>query len=234
MNQKTIVANWKMNGDVSLLKEFSTLTENDLGDAKFILCPPSVLIWSAIGAGFDIGGQDCHQMESGAFTGDISASMLAKLGCKYTIVGHSERRLYHHETDALIRKKADAATNNNLIPIICIGETIEDRENGDTFRVIESQLNIACPSHDRFMVAYEPVWAIGTGKTATPSDIESVHALIREKVPLGVKILYGGSVNPTNAYAILHLKNVDGVLVGGASLKLDDVKALLKAAKVGD
>lgn len=227
---KYIVANWKMNGDLKLIKAYADLVHANPIKSHLIVCPPATYIWSAIGAGYDVGAQDCHQNEHGAYTGNISAQMLHELGCKYVIIGHSERRIHQHETDAQIHKKAEVALKNKLIPIICIGESIEDRENEETLAVLKAQLETACPKLDEgFIVAYEPVWAIGTGKTATPKDIECVHAMIREHVGPKIPILYGGSVNSENAYTILDLANVDGVLVGGASLKTDEILAIIKS-----
>lgn len=224
---KYVVANWKMNGDLNLIKDYAQFFQNHHLKSHLIVCPPSPYVWASIGAGFDVGAQDCHFAESGAHTGNVSAKMLKELGCTHVIVGHSERRLNHMETDGLIHKKAKAAIDQGLIPIICIGESIEDRENEETEQVLMSQLKTSCPdAKTGFMVAYEPIWAIGTGKTATPSDIEKIHELMRTFLGDDIPLLYGGSVNAKNAYTLINLKNVDGVLVGGASLKLDEMKEI--------
>jgi triosephosphate isomerase len=202
-----------------------------------VLCPPASLL-SETGAqiansGLFLGGQDCHTAASGAFTGDISAAMLKDIGCTYVILGHSERRQYHKEDDALIAAKATAAHAAGLISIICVGETDAERSAGQQNTIVQKQLKNALPAGgctpENTVIAYEPVWAIGTGKTASTADIAAMHAHIRGLVPAGMKILYGGSVKSSNAAEILSTPNVDGALVGGASLKADEFWAIATA-----
>lgn len=201
-----------------------------------MVCPPATLIAAfaarAQGAPVTIGGQDCHAEPSGAFTGDISAEMLRDAGAAAVIVGHSERRTYHRETDAEIRAKAMAAWRAGLLAIVCIGETKDERTGGRTLDVVERQLAGSLPDKataENLVVAYEPVWAIGTGLTPTPADVAEVHGFIRKNLQKrfgaggqGVRILYGGSVKPSNAKELMSVADVDGALVGGASLKAED------------
>jgi triosephosphate isomerase len=202
-----------------------------------LVCPPATLIMTlahvALGSRLAIGGQDCHAQESGAFTGDISAEMLADVGATHVIVGHSERRQYHGEKDAEVRAKAEAAHRAGLTAIVCVGETRDEREAGKTLNVVRRQLRGSVPeaaTDADLVVAYEPVWAIGTGLTPTVGDVAEVHALIRDELKrlVGkahqnkVRILYGGSVKPSNARELLAVANVDGALVGGASLVAAD------------
>ena len=236
-----VAGNWKMNG---LRRSLKTLTEIEAGytpglkaKADLLVCPPATLVLTAghvlLGSGIAVGGQDCHAQESGAYTGDVSAEMLADLGATHVIVGHSERRQYHGEKDADVRAKAAAARRAGLVAIVCVGETRDEREAGKTLAVVRRQLRGSIPEGmdaARLVVAYEPVWAIGTGLTPTPADVAEVHALIREelrrlvgKAEQGrVRILYGGSVKPSNAKELLAVANVDGALVGGASLVAAD------------
>jgi triosephosphate isomerase len=194
----------------------------------------------AIGSGIAVGGQDCHAEESGAFTGNISAEMLADAGAGYVILGHSERRQYHSETDADVRAKASAAHRAVLTAIVCVGETRDEREAGHTLGVVRRQLGGSIPDHStssNLVVAYEPVWAIGTGLTPTAADVAEVHASIREELRrlVGegeherVRILYGGSVKPSNAAELMAVANVNGALVGGASLVAKDFLAIAEA-----
>jgi triosephosphate isomerase len=178
-----------------------------------------------VGSAIALGGQDCHAAPKGAYTGDVSAEMLADLGCSYVILGHSERRHGHGETDAVVRGKVGGAWRAGLVPILCVGETQAQRQAGKAVDVVSSQLAGSIPDDAAaatLVVAYEPVWAIGTGLTATTDDIAAMHAEIRSRLPAGTRILYGGSVNPKNADAILSLPEVDGALVGGASLNAED------------
>jgi len=214
-------------------------------NADVLICPPATLLGMAAGlvggTGISVGGQDCHVSEAGAHTGDISAAMLKDVGCSHVIVGHSERRADHGETDATVRAKASAAIEAGLIPIICIGETDAQREAGKTLDVIATQLRGSLPqgalAHNT-VIAYEPVWAIGTGKVATPDQAQDVHRAIRRDLGafLGpqaaaqIRILYGGSMKPGNAQSLLALEDVDGGLIGGASLQLDDFIAIIEAA----
>jgi triosephosphate isomerase len=201
-----------------------------------MICPPATLIMTfaqaAAGSKIEIGGQDCHAEPSGAFTGDISAEMLADLGARAVIVGHSERRALHKETDAEVRAKAQAAWRAGLTAIVCIGETRAEREAGHTLAVLGRQLDGSLPdgiTAARLVVAYEPVWAIGTGLTPTSADVAQAHEFVRKRiverhgaVGNAVRILYGGSVKPSNAKELMAVANVDGALVGGASLKAED------------
>ena len=246
---KLIVGNWKMNG---LLSD-SRARAQQLGSAvaalenagfDMVLCPPATMIGAVAdvlaGSSVQYGGQDCHTEINGAFTGNISAAMLKDLGCTHVIVGHSERLQSQGEVSALIAEKAAAAHAAGLVAIICVGETDEERSAGKADGVVAAQLAESLPlsaTAENTAVAYEPVWAIGTGKTASTADIENMHAHIRAEVnarlldgSAGLKLLYGGSVKAANAGEILHLKNVDGVLVGGASLVADDFIAIAKAS----
>lgn len=234
---KLIVGNWKMNGLTADSKQrVDALMAAKSPAFDMVLCPPATLVnalnWWTKDSAINIGGQDCHAQISGAYTGNISAQMLKDLGCTHVIVGHSERRQYHKETSADVAAKAKAAHEAGLIAIICIGETDAERTAGRANDVVSEQLAASLPDGatvENTVIAYEPVWAIGTGKVASPDDIKGVHALIREKSTVKAKILYGGSVKGSNAAEILHLPNVDGVLVGGASLKADEFLAIAKA-----
>jgi triosephosphate isomerase len=204
--------------------------------ADIMVCPPATLIASfaalAQGSNIIIGGQDCHAQATGAFTGDVSAEMLSDAGARAVIVGHSERRTLHHETDAQVRAKTLAAWRAALLAVVCVGETRAEREAGETITVVRTQLEGSLPdgvSAANTVIAYEPVWAIGTGLTPTTSDVAEVHGIIRERLGArcgaggqAIRILYGGSVKPSNAAELLAVANVDGALVGGASLKAED------------
>ncbi len=241
MARRPLVAgNWKMNGLQASAAELSKIVAGaqDLAKVELMVCPPATLIanFAAVARGSRvlIGGQDCHAQPSGAYTGDIAAEMLKDAGASAVIVGHSERRHYHHETDATVRAKALAARRAGLLAIICVGETRAEREAGQAFTVVGSQLDGSLPDGMAdFVVAYEPVWAIGTGLTPTPGDVGDMHRFIRERLAprvgqaeLAIRILYGGSVNPANAPELLAVANVDGALVGGASLKAEEFLAI--------
>jgi triosephosphate isomerase len=239
-NLRPLVAgNWKMNGLAASMAELNLIkagADKLAANAELMVCPPATLIaqfvWATKGSSLRIGGQDCHAEASGAHTGDISAEMLADAGATAVIVGHSERRTNHHETDAQVKAKALAAHRGGLTAIVCVGEQRAQREAGDTLKVVGSQLDGSLPdaaTAANLVVAYEPVWAIGTGLTPTPADVAEVHAFIRKKLSerygaegAAVRILYGGSVKPSNAKELLGLPNVNGALVGGASLKATD------------
>ncbi|MGE0409943.1 MAG: triose-phosphate isomerase [Amphiplicatus sp.] len=230
-----IAGNWKMNGLSSSLAELDRLGERIAGRdlaCEVVLCPPATLLAAmalrAASYGVGLGGQDCHMKESGAHTGDISALMLKDAGASYVIVGHSERRADHVETDALVKAKAAAARAAGLIPIICVGETAAERAAGKAEAVVGRQLAGSLPEGD-LVVAYEPVWAIGTGLTPTAKDIAAMHAFIRGVIGENRRILYGGSVKPSNARDILAIEDVNGALVGGASLKAEDFHAIIAA-----
>ncbi len=239
-----IAGNWKMHGlraDGLALAKALAERRRARPEATFdlVLCPPATLVHevaeAVAGSAIAVGGQDCHAEESGPHTGDISAVMLREAGCAFVIVGHSERRADHGESDALVRAKAAAAQAAGLTPIICIGETEAERDQDLTLDVVSRQLEGSLPSQGGAgnpVIAYEPVWAIGTGRTPTAEDIAAVHGHIRARLggllaeAARVRILYGGSVKPANAAEILAVGDVDGALVGGASLKADDFWAI--------
>jgi len=214
-----------------------------LPSVDLLVCPPATLVMmfasATHGSSVAIGAQDCHADASGAFTGDISAEMLADAGATAVIVGHSERRTYHHETDSMVRAKALAAWRAGLTAIVCVGETKEQRTSGQTLDVVGSQLAGSLPGSvvsEGLVVAYEPVWAIGTGLTPTAADVAEVHGFIRERLVKRfgatgeeIRVLYGGSVKPSNAHELLAVPNVDGTLVGGASLKADDFLGIARS-----
>jgi triosephosphate isomerase len=239
-----VAGNWKMNGLAGSLAEIDALRkavdEGESGKAELLVCPPATLIAQAarrIGSSdLSLGAQDCYTEVSGAFTGDISAAMLKDAGASYVIVGHSERRNYHHETDALVRAKAEAALKAGRTPIICVGETQTERKAGQQESVVIGQLRGSLPpqaSSETVVVAYEPIWAIGTGTTPTPKEIATVHSEIRAMLAdlygasgAKIRLLYGGSVKPSNCGELPTLDNVDGALVGGASLKASEFLAI--------
>ena len=239
-----ITGNWKMNGLRASMTEFEAMiagASGVTGKADLLICPPATLI-AAFAAKLSgsksvaIGGQDCHPKPSGAHTGDISAEMLADAGASAVIVGHSERRADHGESDGLVRQKAEAAWRAGLTAIVCIGETQGQRDAGQTVDICRGQLQGSLPERaraDNLVVAYEPVWAIGTGLTPTAKDVEQIHQFIRETLIARFKdegsrmrILYGGSVKPSNARELMGVANVNGALIGGASLKATDFLAI--------
>ncbi|PQA85347.1 triose-phosphate isomerase [Hyphococcus luteus] len=234
-----IAGNWKMNGLAAASAEIDALIRLLGGsapdDRDVLICPPATLV-AAFAARYSdeaiqIGGQDCHPEANGAHTGDISAEMLADAGAGFVIVGHSERRADHGETDAVVKAKAQAAFRAGLTPIVCVGETKDQREAGKALEIVGAQLEGSLPeTGEPFVVAYEPVWAIGTGLTPTIDDIAEMHDFIRSKTPQGTRLLYGGSVKPGNAKEILAVTNVNGALVGGASLKAADFHPIVTAA----
>ena len=247
MARRLIAGNWKMNGTTASIAEIDAIVSrlNDFSDlADCLICPPATLI-SAFsqrsGSRLKLGGQSCHSEMAGAFTGDVSAAMLKDAGASYVIVGHSERREFHNETDATVAAQAAAALSAGLTPIICVGESLPQRKAGDALVVVEKQLNGSipdCQSADHgFVVAYEPIWAIGTGEVATPPQIAEIHGHMRSLLRArfgehgaSVPLLYGGSMKPGNAADILNIPNVDGGLIGGASLKADDFMAIYAVA----
>ena len=251
MRKKIVAGNWKMNLDhaagLQLFAEIVNLINAEVkGEQKVVVCPPYIHINSLAqlleaSSNVAIGAQNCHQAESGAYTGEISASMLKSTGASYVIIGHSERRAFFAEDDLVLAQKLDAVLKNGLIPIFCIGETLEQRNAGTHFDVIESQLKEAAFHLDgiqfgKLVLAYEPVWAIGTGLTATPEQAQEVHAFIRAKVAgqysddlaNDITILYGGSCNPKNAAELFGQDDIDGGLIGGASLKARDFIDIIK------
>ncbi len=242
-----VAGNWKMNGTLASLEEIDRLKEHlkDVDPAcDVMICPPFTLLFpmsERLGdSRIAMGGQDCHWEVSGAHTGDVAAEMIAETGAAACIVGHSERRADHGETDEIVSRKAAAAHRAGLVAIICIGETIEEREAGRTLDVISTQLKGSVPSGSNAantIIAYEPVWAIGTGHTPTTEQVAEVHAHIRKELAgivgteeaEGMRILYGGSVKPANAAELMGVENVNGALVGGASLKADDFFGIIRA-----
>ena len=243
--RKLVAGNWKMNGlraDGTALAEALVAKAMAPTACDLLVCPPATLIAdiAAIvkGSRVALGGQDCHAETKGAHTGDISAAMLKDLGCAYVIVGHSERRTNHGETDAIVLAKAKAALAQNLVPIVCVGETAAQRDAGQTLAIVEGQLAGSVPdgaAAGTLVIAYEPVWAIGTGRTPKPDEVAEVHAAIRAALSArfangaAVRILYGGSVNAKNAAELMHVANIDGALVGGASLDAASFWAIAEA-----
>lgn len=249
MSRKLLIAgNWKMNG---LVAEGTNLAKGVAEAVKkagkveceFLVCPPFTLLSNVKkalrGAKVNLGAQDCHFAEKGAHTGDISPVMLKDIGCQYVILGHSERRTDHYESNELVNKKAQAAHTAGLKTVICVGETLSEREAGKALEVCTKQIIESVPedsTSSNTVIAYEPVWAIGTGKVPTTKDVEEVHAAIRKTLAkkLGkgnankMRILYGGSVKPNNAKELLTLEDVDGALIGGASLKVEDFMGIAK------
>jgi triosephosphate isomerase len=231
-----IAANWKMHGGldwVAKTAEFDKiLPQGQRGDIDVLICPPTLYV-AAMAKNEDgvlIGAQNCHHAFQGAHTGEISSAMLRDAGVHYVIVGHSERRA-QGETDADVNAKADAATTARLTPIVCVGESLKQRQAGQASNVVEHQLIKSLPDDlDDYVVAYEPIWAIGTGEVPTLSDIKDMHTHIRNIVGKRVRILYGGSVKPANAQDILGTKNVNGALIGGASLEMESLAAIARAA----
>jgi triosephosphate isomerase len=242
-----IAGNWKMNrleaDGIALAVDLAARLDADSG-FDLLVCPPFTLlarVGAAIaGSPLALGGQDCHAADSGAHTGDVSAAMLADAGCTYVIVGHSERRADHAETDSQVRAKARAGLGAGLSVIVCIGETEVQRDAGETFAVVAAQAGASIPDGagpTDLIVAYEPVWAIGTGRTPSPDQVQEVHAHIREllaarlglEAAAGIHLLYGGSVKPDNADELMALPDVDGALVGGASLLADDFWAIARS-----
>lgn len=240
-----IVGNWKMNGLTASLGEATALAgkvKAQMPAAELGLCPPATLVAAMAaalkGTGIGVGGQDCHAKASGAHTGDISAEALKDAGAIYVLAGHSERRTDHAETDAMVRAKAQAAHRAGLVAIVCVGETLAQRDAGETLKVVSAQLRGSLPDDANAantVVAYEPVWAIGTGRTPTEAQVAEVHAAMRQELKArfddgeGFRLLYGGSVKPDNAKALMAVADVDGALVGGASLKANDFWPIIEA-----
>jgi triosephosphate isomerase len=246
--RKLIAGNWKMNGlkadGLALASDLKQRLQRDQLGCDLLVCPPATLVMAVAGAlagsAIAVGGQDCHTGRSGAHTGDIAAAMLKDAGCSHVILGHSERRTDHHESDALVRTKVEAARQAGLVAILCIGETAQQRDAGQALEVVAGQLAGSLPdglTAAQLVIAYEPVWAIGTGRTPTVADVAAVHGHIRAQLKArrladaaAVRLLYGGSVKPENARELLHVPDVDGALVGGASLKAADFWAIAVAA----
>ena len=240
--RKLVAGNWKMNGSLAALAELDAIAAAAGGGVDVAICPPAALIAAAAKRqpGLSIGGQDCHWNASGAHTGCVSVGMLAEAGASMVIVGHSERRTDNHENDAEVKAKATAAIAGGLTAIVCVGETEAERDAGRAVDVVTGQLRGSVPEEgkgENLVIAYEPVWAIGTGRTPTVEDVADMHESIRQclRLILGdegakVRILYGGSVKPSNAAELLHIPDVDGALVGGASLKAVDFVPIIEAA----
>ena len=242
MRRKLAAGNWKMNGTIAALAELDALQVVAGGTAEVLICPPATLIAAATAKAdrIAIGGQDCHSAASGAHTGDVSAAMLKDAGATYVILGHSERRADHGESDALVAYKTLAAWAANLTAIVCVGETLDEREGGKTLDVVGRQLAASLPDDvtgANTVIAYEPVWAIGTGKVPTTDQIAEVHSFMRStliqrfgnEIAQGIRLLYGGSVKASNATEIFAVADVDGALVGGASLKAADFAPIVTA-----
>lgn len=251
MRRKVVAGNWKMNNNLSESVTLISELKNGLGtnnlSADVIICPPYTALETAStllkGSQIKLGSQNIYFEESGAFTGEISASMLKSVGCEYAIVGHSERRAIFGEDNDLLNKKLKQALKNDLLPIYCVGETLGQREKGITNKIIEEQIReglsgIVEADFRKIIIAYEPVWAIGTGKTATPQQAQDIHQFIRglisniysSSVSDQVRILYGGSVKPNNSAELLSQPDIDGALVGGACLKADSFIDIIKSA----
>jgi triosephosphate isomerase len=245
MRRKLVVGNWKMHGSRPANAELlAALIAGRPYAADVAVCVPNVFLseTAATLAGSELrwGAQDVSEHEQGAYTGEVSAAMLAECGCRYAIVGHSERRAYHAESDAVVARKAQAALARGVTPIVCVGETLEQRDAGETEAVVKRQLSAVihqlthCASE--IVVAYEPVWAIGTGRTATPEQAQAVHAVLRSQLHAAtgrghtMRILYGGSVKADNAATLFAQPDIDGGLIGGASLKAADFIAICRAA----
>jgi triosephosphate isomerase len=244
MPKKLAAGNWKMNGLRQALDEVRALHNAcPAPNCDVVICPPATLLRSMAKVcdemAIEVGGQDCHESTFGAHTGDISAPMIADTGATYVILGHSERRANHQETNTQIRAKTRAAWDARLVAILCIGETLDEREADNTLDIVGGQMASSVPdgaTAENLVVAYEPVWAIGTGRTPSLAEIAEVHDFIRARLinrfgPIGnhMRILYGGSMNPNNAAEIAAIANVDGGLVGGASLKASDFSAIVQA-----
>lgn len=242
--RQLIAGNWKMNGRLADVAGYAQAMRAATLHTGLLICPPFTLLdrfaAALAGSGIALGAQDCHANPHGAHTGDTSAAMLAETGASHVIVGHSERRLDHGETNATVAGKAAAAVAAGLTPIVCVGETEAQRDAGEAENMVRQQLAHSLPEGFAGVVAYEPVWAIGTGRTPTEDDVTAMHAAIRaalvEKLGetgKGLLILYGGSVKPSNAASLLALPEVGGALVGGASLKAEDLLAIAEAAPRG-
>jgi triosephosphate isomerase len=244
VRRKLVVGNWKMNGNLAQLSEVSAISEaaRSISGVDVAICPPVTLIPSAVArsGGLPIGAQDVHQRENGAHTGNVSAAMLKEAGARLVIVGHSERRTDHRESDEIVRAKADAALAQGFQTIVCVGESEEQREAGRAVEVVTAQLRGSLPdqwSDGELVIAYEPIWAIGTGKVATPQDVADMHTAIRKHLVQAfderggrIRILYGGSVKADNAAELFAVPDVDGALVGGASLTAAQFVPIIEAA----
>ncbi len=242
MARKIAAGNWKMNGTRAALSELVAIREAAGGASDVVICPPATLVAAAadMAGGVGIGGQDCHAKSAGAHTGDVSADMLVDAGARFVILGHCERRADHGESSVDVRAKVEAAWAAGLTTIVCIGETLDERECGETLDVVGDQLEASIPdgaTSENLVVAYEPVWAIGTGLVPMTDQIDEVHSALRAQLSTrfgaetatGVALLYGGSVKAANAAEIFAVTDVDGALVGGASLKASDFVPIIEA-----
>ena len=233
---KFVIGNWKMNGSRALLREIIQKMRDIKSENRAVLCVPFTMLDEKNDV-VALGAQDVSTHERGAYTGEISASMLAEVGAKYVIVGHSERRMYHDETNDIVRDKATRALENGITPIICVGETMDEKRAGKTFDIITAAVRESVPSDvkDTIIIAYEPRWAIGAGITPTTAEIAEAHRVIADTLAYmgldGTPILYGASVNSGNVGEITAIEHVDGVLVGGASLKPDEFVSIIQSAK---
>ena len=250
MRKPLMAGNWKMNKTipeaVAMVKELKGKIAG-VKDVDVLLCPVFTALYPVAnevkGSNINVGAQDLFWEDKGAFTGEVAANMIVDAGCSYVIIGHSERRQYFGETNETVNKKIKAALKAGLIPVVCVGETLKEREDNVTFKVIEAQVregikDLSKEEAEKVVIAYEPVWAIGTGKTATPDQAQEVHAFIRKvygemygSAADNTRILYGGSVKPSNVSELMKKEDIDGGLVGGASLKAEDFEALVKFAK---
>ncbi len=240
--RQLIAGNWKMNGTTAEAAALAEALRRAAAPCDLLVCPPATQLAAVAaalaGSPVMVGGQDCHQSPCGAHTGDIAATMLREAGARWVILGHSERRAEHHESDATVRSKVEAAVAAGLTAVVCVGETEAQRDAGHHTDVVAGQLAGSLPPGFKGVVAYEPIWAIGSGKSATEADVEAMHAFIRSELVrllpsdgAAIRILYGGSVKPSNAAALLALPDVGGALVGGSSLVAADFLAIAAAAR---
>ncbi len=251
MRKKIVAGNWKMNLNlnegIELAKELKNVLDADKPNCDVVICTPFIHLASItplVGDLIGVGAENCADKESGAYTGEVSAAMVASTGAKYVILGHSERRAYYHETSEILKDKVELALANKLTPIFCIGEVLEEREANKQNEVVKKQItdalfNLSAEDFSKIVLAYEPVWAIGTGKTASPEQAQEIHAYIRsvvaekygKEVADNTSILYGGSCNPSNAKELFANPDVDGGLIGGASLKAENFKGVIDGFK---
>jgi triosephosphate isomerase len=244
MRQSLVIANWKQNGSLALVDTMVEALANEQFQAQVAICPPAIYLAALRARSADtdiaVGAQTNSQYGDGAYTGEVAAHMLGELGCEYVLVGHSERRALFHENNDVVAAKLRAAQQAGLIPVLCVGESLQQREAGETMQIVEEQLSSALKGADlkQLVIAYEPVWAIGTGKTATPEQAQDVHAQIRKllaqydaEYAQSVPLLYGGSVKAENAEVLFAQADIDGGLIGGASLKADQFRAICSAVK---
>ena len=244
-NSKLIVANWKMNPSINdgikLLEKIKEDIKNYNSSSKVVICPPALITMHALSifsnTSVSVGSQDCHYEETGAFTGDLSFKMFEEIGCEYAIIGHSERRAYHFENNLIINKKLKSFKDSQIIPILCVGESMDERNSGKAHEAVMKQIDesgINLINLNQKIIAYEPIWAIGSGKIPTSNEIMSMHKIIHQKIrgesnSDDIKVLYGGSVNAENVKKIFSIPGVDGALIGGASLKKTEFLQILEA-----